>query len=73
MSIGIDAVERFLFVLAGDSTEPGAGRVDKDEIARVEQALIVVGDRVGRRRRMGVVGGDDPFRAKRPHVQPHGR
>ena len=48
VAVGIDAVERLLLVLAGDAAEAGARRVDEDEIAGIEQRLIVVDDLVGR-------------------------
>ena len=44
MRILIDAVEGLFAVLAADAAEAGAGRVDEDEIAGIEQAEIVVDD-----------------------------
>jgi hypothetical protein len=73
VGVGVDAIKGFLLVLTGDAAEAGTGRVDEHEIAGVEQALIVIDDRVGCRLRMGVVGGNHPLGAKSAHVQPYGR
>ena len=73
MGIGIDAVEGLFLVLAGQTAETGAGRVDEDQIAGVEQARFVVDQRVGRCRRMRIIRRHDPLRAEGAHVQPDRR
>src|SRR5579862_7812524 len=52
----IDSVKGFFLVLATDAAEASAGRVDEDEIADIEQAEIVVDDRVGRGGRVRIIG-----------------
>ncbi len=68
----IDAVEGLFAVLAADAAEAGAGRVDEDEIAGIEQAEIVVDDRVGRGGRVRIISGDDAPGPECSHVEPHG-
>ena len=68
----IDAVEILVRILAADPAEAGAGHVDEHQIARIQQALVVVDDRVRRRRRVGGVIGDHTARPEGAHMQPHG-
>ena len=51
--------------------EPRAGSVDEDEIAGIEQAVVVVDDLVGGRGGVRVVCRHDPSRSEGAHVQPH--
>ena len=69
----VDAVERLFLVLAGDAAEARARRVDEDEVGDIEQARAVVHQRVGRRGRVCIGGGDDPAGPEGAHVQPQGR
>ena len=69
----VDAVECLLLVLSGESAEAGAGGVHKDQIADVEQAVIVVHHAIGRGGSVAVVGGDDALRPECSHVKPHRR
>src|SRR2546422_8416521 len=47
--------------------------VEENQIRFVQQALWVLREFVGRRRRGTGIDRDDPARRERPHVQPHGR
>ena len=74
-SVGVlvDAKKRFVFVGTGNPAEPGAGGINEDEIAGVEQALIVIHQTIRGRRGMRVICGFDPLRSKGSHMQPQGR
>ena len=63
----------FVGIVRDESTETRAGGIDEYDIARVEQAVVVVDELVRRRRRMAVVTGDHTFGAECAHVQPHRR
>src|SRR6185437_8478743 len=71
--VDVDAVELLLLVLAGDAAEAGAGRVDEDEIAGVEERVGIVDHLVRRRRGVRIVAGHDTLGPKGAHVQPDGR
>ena len=73
MRVLVDAVKLLLLVLAGNAAEARARGVDKNEIACIEQALVVVDQVIGRRRGVRIVGGDDALWSKRTHMQPHCR
>ena len=73
VGVRIDAIEHLFLVLAGNAAEAGAGRVDENEVGDVEQALVVVDDRVGRGGRMAVVRRDHAPWPERAHVQPYRR
>jgi len=62
-----------ILALRQQATETGAWHVDENQVAGVQQAVIVVGQLVRRGRRMRVVIGHDPLRTPGTHVQPHGR
>ncbi len=66
----IAAVEVLRLALAGNAREAGAHGVHEHQVGPVEQAVLVVHDRVGRRRRGLRIRGVDPLRAERAHVQP---
>ena len=69
----VDTVEGFLAVFPAEAAEAGSGRIHKHEIGHVEQAVVIVDDRIGRGRSVGIVGGDDALRPECSHVKPHGR
>ena len=72
MRVGIDPPKSFFLVLAKEPAEAGAGRVDKDQVADVEQALGIVYQLIRSGISVLVVGGNDAPRTKSAHVQPHG-
>jgi hypothetical protein len=69
----VDAPEIFIFGLANGAAEAGSDGIDKDEIGFVEQAIGIVDEFEGRRRRGAGVSGDDAARPEGSHVQPDGR
>src|ERR1035437_2689697 len=60
-------------VLAGQPPKAGAGHVDEDQVAGVEQGVGVVNELVGRRGQVLVATGDHMLGAERTHMQPDGR
>ena len=72
MGIGIDPPEGLLLVLAEETAEAGAGCVDKNQVAGVEQAVGIVDQFIGRGAGVLVVGGNDAPGTEGAHVQPHG-
>ena len=73
IGVRIEAKERLLLVLTGDTAEASARRVDEDEIGCIEQARAVVDEGVGRGGCMCVGRSYDTPRSKGTQVQPHGR
>ena len=69
----VDAVEGFFLVLSGDAAEAGAGGVDEDQIADVEQAVFVVHHGIRSGGSVAVVGSNYAFRPECSHVQPDRR
>ena len=59
-------------VLAGQPPEAGAGHVDKDQIAGVEQRVGVVNEFIGRCWQVLVATGNHVLGTQRTHVQPDG-
>ena len=71
--VGIDAVEGLAGVLAEDAAEAGAGSVDEDEVADVEEAVFVGNDLVGCAFLVrGILRQDDAHGAEGAHVEIHG-
>ncbi len=55
------------------TAEPRADRVDHHDVGDVEERVVVVDQRIRRRRLLPHVRGDDPTRAHDTHVEPEGR
>ena len=72
VAVGVDAVEGFGFVFAEGAAEAGAGGVDEDDVADVEEGVFVVDDGVGCAFLVLGVRGDDALGAEGSHVEPHG-
>ena len=70
LDVRVRAPEVLVLGVADGLGEARADRIDHDEVGLVEDAVGVVHDLVGRRRRGPGVGRDDAAGPERPHVQP---
>ena len=69
----IDAEEVRRLPGGEDAAESRRGRVDEDEIAAIEQRVLVVDEIERRVGRLSAVRNDDAYRAERTHAQPNRR
>jgi hypothetical protein len=73
MRVLVYSVERFFLVRAAQMAEARPGRVDEDQVARIEQAVFIVDEPIRSRRTVLVVRRQYALRAEGAHMQPHGR
>lgn len=66
----IDTPEILILGFAFRMAEAGADGIDEYEIGGIQQAVLIVGELVGRRRRRFSIRSDHPPGAKGTHVQP---
>ena len=69
MRILVHSPEGFLFILAHNPAEAGPRRVDKDQIAHIQQAAVVIDDLVRRPFVVLPIGRDHPPRPKRTQAR----
>ena len=72
VGVFVDAPEGLSGVLADEAAEAGAGHVDEDDVADVEQGAGVVDELVGSGGQVLIGVGDDVLGAERTHVEPDG-
>ena len=69
----IDAEERLIGVFSDHAPKARSRRIDEHQIGRIEQAVCIVHQLVGSRRRMAVVQCDNALGPKGAHMQPNRR